>query len=146
MKLFDELRDVVRHVETTLAVRLTDANFADAREELLHVFLHEACHAAVSNRVPWIHDLPEREHTALDEVMARLLETELAPRLNLHVHTIEEHARELEMYGLSVPVETLERLDATWRERHRKTWDLPGMAEAAREHLGVSSPSHEISR
>jgi hypothetical protein len=86
----------------------------------------------------------EDDVTEADFRIERLVRLEIP--LVLPSHTIEEHARELEMYGLSVPVETLERLDATWRERHRKTWDLPGMAEAAREHLGVSSPSHEISR
>ncbi|NLU41051.1 MAG: hypothetical protein GXX08_02480 [Firmicutes bacterium] len=51
-------------------------------------FLYEACHAAVLRCVPWIDDLDEDEHTALDEVLARLLETEVADLIGLFAHSL----------------------------------------------------------
>jgi len=94
MEILVELAAIAEQVESELGVRPTEDDWADAREELVHVFLHEACHAALSNAAPWIHDLPDKQHTAVDEVVARLLEDHVARRLGLYAHTPGQHAHE----------------------------------------------------
>ena len=116
MKLLDDLADVVRHIESVLDVDLSDEEFVDP--EFMHVFLHEACHAGVSKCVPWIHDLNDEAHTAIDEIMARLLETEVAPKFGLYVHTPEEHVRELVRYPVQISVDQYRHLCSQWQKRY----------------------------
>jgi len=52
LKLLDDLINIVQEIESSLSVHLTDEDFKDGRDEIVHVFLHEACHAVVSNRLP----------------------------------------------------------------------------------------------
>jgi len=98
MKLLDELHGIVERIEVETGIHLGDVDFADGREEIVHVFLHEACHAAISNKVPWIHDLIDEQYTIVDGVLARLLENEICLILGMPAHSSEEHVRELEMY------------------------------------------------
>jgi len=98
MKLLDELHGIVERIEVETGIHLEDVDFADGREEIVHVFLHEACHAAISNKVPWIHDLIDEQYTIVDGVLARLLENEICLILGMPAHSSEEHVRELEMY------------------------------------------------
>jgi hypothetical protein len=135
MRLLTVLADVVRRAESAFGVNLTDEHFEDGREEILHVFLHETCHAVVAASVPWIHDLPEQEHTALDEVLARLLETELGGAMGFHVHSVDEHVRELSMYGVEIPADLYQWLQEEWREHYSAAGNLVGMAGFALEAL-----------
>ncbi|MBG0787678.1 MAG: hypothetical protein H0S79_21525, partial [Anaerolineaceae bacterium] len=100
--LLEAFAHINKAIGTTLDIELTDRDFADGREELLHIYCHEACHAALAHSVPWLKDLPEKEHTLVDEVLARLLEKEFAPRLGLYLHSDEEFLVELSMYPVEV--------------------------------------------
>jgi hypothetical protein len=135
VELLDELATIAEQVRAELGVRPTAADWADAREELMHVFLHEACHAALSNAAPWIHDLPDEQHTAVDEVVARLLEDHMARRLGLYAHTPQQHVHELEMYPVRISVEQYAHLTATWRASYGPSKDLDGMARYTQRHL-----------
>ena len=115
-------------IDATLGIELTDEDFSDGREELLHIYCHEACHAALAHCVPWLHDLPESEHTLVDEVLARLLEKVFAPRLGLFLHSDDEFLVELSMYPVDLPSGTFERLDAAWQSTFWPRQDLAGMA------------------
>jgi hypothetical protein len=146
MKLFGELEAVIQQIESALNVRLTDEDFADGREELLHVFTHEACHAAVSHRIPWIHELDEQDHTVLDEVLARLLEERIGLALGLYVHSPEEHVRELSRYPVEITVEQYEHLYAEWRRRYWPARDLEGMASYALSYLRGEGAADDTAR
>jgi hypothetical protein len=130
VELLAELAVIAEQVQAELGVRPTEADWADAREELVHVFLHEACHAALSNAAPWIHDLPDEQHTAVDEVVARLLEDHMARRLGLYTHTPKQHVHELEMYPVSISIEQYIHLAGLWKERFSQDKDLGGMAQS----------------
>ena len=126
--LLESLARINREVETTLNIELTDRDFTDGRDELLHIYCHEACHAALAHCVPWLGELPEGEHTLVDEVLARLLEKEIAPRLGLYLHSNEEFLVELSMYSVEIAQESYERLSAAWDADFWPRHDLAGMA------------------
>jgi hypothetical protein len=109
-KLQADIAEANRGVESVFGISLR----GEDQEEILHVFLHEACHAAVSKASPWIHDLPEDQHTLIDEIAARLLEAEIASRLGLYTHSIDEHVEELAFYGFTVPTESYRSLVEAW--------------------------------
>lgn len=135
MKLLDEIANTIKHVETEFDVKLDDDNFANGREEILHIFLHETCHAALANRAPWIHDLDEEQHTAIDEIVARLLEDHTASSLGLPAHTPEDHVFELGMYPVQVTAEQYKHLRTEWQRRYQPDKDLEGMASYTRNYL-----------
>jgi hypothetical protein len=128
MELLGKLKAILARVEAELGVRLTDDDFAAGREEIEHILLHEACHAAVANRAPWVRDLPEEQHTAMDEVVARLVEDSLATQLGLLAHTPEEHVKELLRYPIEITVEQYEHLRTQWQQHYGPYQDLSGMA------------------
>ena len=89
----------------------------------------------VSNRLPWIHELGESAHTALDEVLARLLEEEIGLTLGLAVHTSEEQVHELRRYPVNITVEQYEHLQRQWQQTHWPAKDVEGMATYALNYL-----------
>jgi len=135
LKLLDDLTNIIREIESSLSVHLTDEDFRDGRDETVHIFLHEACHAAVSNCAPWIHELDDSDHTALDEVLARLLEEKIGLLLGLAVHTSEEQVRELRHYPVSITVEQYERLRREWQQKYWPARDVEGMATYTLNYL-----------
>lgn len=135
LKLFDDLTNIIREIESALGVHLTDENFKDGRDEIVHIFLHEACHAAVSNCLPWIHELDDSDHTALGEVLARLLEEEIGLALGLAVHTSEEQVRELMHYPVRITVEQYEHLRRKWQQQYWPAKDIAGMATYTLNYL-----------
>jgi uncharacterized protein (DUF952 family) len=129
--LLEKMARINGLIDATLGIELTDEDFADGREELLHIYCHEACHAALAHCVPWLHDLPEGEHTLVDEVLARLLEKVFAPRLGLFLHSDDEFLSELSMYPVDLRRGTFGRLDAAWESTFWPRHDLTGMAAHA---------------
>ncbi|MBE3518750.1 MAG: hypothetical protein IMW97_00400 [Firmicutes bacterium] len=103
---------------------------------MIHVFLHEACHA-LFYRIPWLKELHDQEHALIDEVLARILESDLSPLFGLTPHTIEEHVEELSHYDLKFRVtkENLEHLAAAWNKEYKRSRDLTGFAEYTRKYL-----------
>ena len=144
MDLLAELAVIAEQVQVELGVRPTEDDWADAREELVHVFLHEACHAALSNAAPWIHDLPDEQHTAVDEVVARLLEDHMARRLGLYAHTPRQHVRELEMYPVRISVDQYAHLAAMWKAPYGPGKDLDGMARYVWRLLFPKAKDHTL--
>ena len=115
LNIIGEIGEAIRAIQDTFGLRLQDSDFRpEHREEILHVCIHETCHAAISQASPWIHELPEMEHTAIDEIAARILETEIARQLQLPVHSIDSHSRELSNYGLNVQVQVLGTFFNAW--------------------------------
>lgn len=55
--------------------------------------IHETCHTAISQAAPWVNTLPDTQHTAGNEIAARVLETEICEQLSLPAHSVEGHAR-----------------------------------------------------
>ncbi len=135
LKLLDDLGNILRKIEATFDVHLTDENFADGRDEIVHVFLHEACHAVVSSRVSWIHGLDDSDHTALDEVLARLIEEKIGLVLGLAVHSSEEQVHELLHYPVKITVEQYEHLREKWQKQYWPARDIEGMAMYALNYL-----------
>ena len=135
MKLLGELAEIVEQIESELDLHLTDEDFADGQDEIVHIFLHESCHAALSNRVPWIHDVTDEQHTAVDEILARLLEDHMSSLLGLPAHTPEQHVHELGMYPVRITVEQYEHLRTGWQQRYGPDKDLEGMATYTLNYL-----------
>ena len=129
MNLLDELSKITQTIEGELGIDLSDPDFADGKDEVLHIFLHEACHAAVAHCVPWVHDLEEEEHTAVDELMARFLEVKFGKALGLFVHSNAEFIEELSYYPVEIELTTLEHLIDIWDKVFWPRKDLSGMAE-----------------
>jgi uncharacterized protein (DUF2342 family) len=135
-KLWADIAEVIRSVESVFGISLRDEDFhSEDREEILHVFLHEACHAAVSKASPWIHDLPEDQHTLIDETAARLLEAEIATRLGLYTHSIDEHVEELAFYGFTVPTESYRSLVETWETLPHTVEGIDRLVHVVRDML-----------
>ena len=129
MQLLEDISKIVREIEAQYGLQLTDDQYTYSREKILRVFLHESCHAVVAGATPWIFDLPEYEHTVIDEILARLLETDIARALGLPVHTAQEQVDELELYEEEpISLEQFEELANTWQTRYRRLADLNGMA------------------
>lgn len=135
MKLFNDLNNIVRYIESVFDIQLTDENFIDGRDEIMHIFLHEACHAAISASIPWIHDLDEKQHTIVDEILARLIEGEVAPSIGIAVHTPEEHVKELSFYPVKITVRQYEHLCEKWEKQYWSNKDLTGMASYILNYL-----------
>lgn len=143
MKLLDELHEIIKRIEVETGIHLEDVDFADDHEEIVHVFLHETCHAAISNRIPWIHDLTDEQHTVVDEVLARLLENTISPILEMPNHMSEEHVRELEMYPVKITVEQFKHLNKQWQQQYKPRKDLEGMGYYILNHLFPGNRIHE---
>ena len=84
--------------------------------------------AAVSGCAPWIQDLNEEEHTAVDEIIARLLENEISSRFDPSSHTLEEHISELAMYSIRISSGQFAHLCSEWNRKYWSERDLAGMA------------------
>jgi uncharacterized protein (DUF952 family) len=128
MTLMDDLEAVKSELERLLEMEMKDEDFANGRAEILHIYLHEACHAAVSHAVPWIHGLEEGEHTAVDELMVRFLEKEIGESLGLFVHNTGEFMDELIRYPVDISREGYEYLQIFWEDYFWPRRDLEGMA------------------
>lgn len=135
MQIIDELLHIIQQIESALDIQLTGQDFADGRNEIVHIFLHESCHAAVSRIAPWIHDLEEHEHTALDEILARLLESTIGSQLNLPIHSNEEIVYELGLYPINITLEQYNYLQSVWNERYWPNRDISGMANYCQNYL-----------
>lgn len=120
MNIISQLGEAIRTLQATLGIELQDADFRpENREEILHILIHETCHAAISQSASWVHELPDTHHTAVDEIAARVLETEIANQLQLHAHSVESHSRELSLYGLDVVPTTLDAFFNAWAKLPR---------------------------
>lgn len=116
MRIIGEAGEAIRAVQKALSLQLADADFRpEHREEILHVIVHETCHAAISQASPWIHELSEDVHTMIDEVAARVLETDIASQLQLCVHSPEGHSDELANYGLHVSPQQMSEFIENWK-------------------------------
>jgi uncharacterized protein (DUF952 family) len=142
--LLDRLAEIKKKIENELSVVLSDGDFADGREEIEHIFLHEACHAAVSHRVPWIHTLDEREHTALDELMARFLEVMIGKGSGMFVHSTEEFLEELQRYPVDITQEEFDHLMSIWEDFFWLQKDLAGMAAYTLAYLRYGEVIYHI--
>ncbi len=128
MTVIEDLAAIKSKLEGMLDVVLTDEDFVDGREEILHIFLHEACHAAVSHEVPWIHDLAGEKHTAVDELMVRFLEKEIGESLGLFVRSTDEFMAELRRYPVDIGRAGYAYLETFWESYFWPSRDLSGMA------------------
>jgi len=96
MKIIGEIGEAIRAVQATYGIDLQEIELRpEHREEILHVVIHETCHTAISHAAPWVNALPDTQHTAVDEIAARVLETEVSEQQSLYAHSVESHAREL---------------------------------------------------
>ena len=126
--LLESLARIDAEIGSALGIRLTEQDFANGRDELLHIYCHEACHAALVHSVPWLAKLPEEEHTLVIEILVRLLEKEVAPSLGLYLPSDEAFLVELSMYPVGLKRETFRQLCAVWTAAFWPRRDLAGMA------------------
>ncbi len=131
MTLLDDLNQIKTLIETDLSIKLTDEDFDDSRPEIEHVFLHEACHAAVAHAVPWVRTLEGQAHTAVDELMARFLEMVIGDRHGLFVHSNDGFIRELHQYPVDIQPPDFDFLADMWKFYFWPRRDLDGMAAYA---------------
>jgi predicted Zn-dependent protease len=79
--------------------------------------------------------LEESDHTALDEILARLLEEKIGLALGLAVHTSEEQVRELMHYPVKITVEQYEHLRRKWQQQYWPAKDVGRMATYTLNYL-----------
>jgi uncharacterized protein (DUF952 family) len=128
MTLVDNLLNIKHRIERDLSITLADGDFKDSWEEITHIYLREACHAAIDHCVPWVRILPEGEHTAVDEIMARLLVMEFGASLDLCVRSDQEFLDELNRYQVVRSEEIFQHLKNVWQGFFWPRRDLAGMA------------------
>ncbi len=128
MQLLAILEDIQSLVENKLNIRLEAGDFVDGWEEVVQVFLQEACHAAVAHCVPWVLDLEEAEHIALDALMARFLEMEIGEAAGQHVHSAAAFVEALAQVPVDISMDDFNHLEAMWMSYFWPKRDLPGMA------------------
>lgn len=128
MTLVDNLFNIKHRIERDLSITLLDGDFANGWEDITHIYLREACHAAIAHCVPWVSILPEGELTAVNEIMARLLEMEFGASLDLRVNSDQEFLDELNRYPVARSEEMFEHLKNVWQGFFWPRRDLAGMA------------------
>jgi hypothetical protein len=136
MRIIGEIGEAIRTVQAAYDIDLQETVFRpEHREEVLHVVIHETCHTAISHSAPWVNTLPDNEHTAVDEIAARVLETEISEQLSLYVHSVEGHVRELGNYGLDIPVDTLGDIFSVWTSLPHTKAGIESLCKHIRETL-----------
>ena len=140
MKIIGEIGEAMRAVQAAYEINLQNTAFRpEHREEILHVVIHETCHTAISHSAPWVNDLPDDQHTAVDEIAARVLETEISRRLSLFAHSVESHAEELGNYGINVSVDKLEGIFSFWIAQPHTRVGIEQLCQHIRETLFEAS-------
>lgn len=135
MKLFDDMEMIHKVTQSLFNIELTDEYYRQGREEIIHVFLHETCHAVAAGCVPWIFYLPEETHTVVDEILARLIERQVAEMMNIPSHTADEQVEELAMYGITISNRQYVHLMGKWQYELGPKRDVEGMARYIIEYL-----------
>lgn len=128
MTVLDDLEAINTVLERSLEIEFTDEDFADGRDEIVHIYLHEACHAAVSHAVPWLHALNKEEHASVDEWTTRFLEKEIGESLGLFVHSTAAFLNELRRCPVDISQGGYAYLQAFWEDYFWQRRDLEGMA------------------
>ena len=136
MKIIGAIGEAIRVIQTTYGIELEDTDFQpEQHEEVLHVLVHEMCHSAISHAAPWVNVLPDSQHTAVDEIAARVLETEISQLLSLPSHSVASHAQELSNYGIEIAVDTLEEFFAQWKALPRTPIGIEQLCQDIRDTL-----------
>lgn len=135
LELVDSLSAILNHVEAALDLQLTSDDLQEGYPDIAHVFLHEVCHAALAHAAPWVIDLPGEQHTAVDEVVARLIEDEMASSLGMFVHSPKQHVHELGGYPVRITVTQYGHLRDKWKGQYGPAKDPEGMARYALHYL-----------
>ena len=128
MPLFDSLKSISNVIETALSIKLSQKDFDKGRAELLHVYLHETCRAAIVHCLPWINDLQDTEYNAIDEVMVHFLESEISSSLGLSIHSDPVFLVRLKRDAVFLDQVNFEHLKAVWQAYFWQKRDLEGMA------------------
>ena len=129
MKVLEELNNILSTIENAMQIELKDDDFVVGRDQLLHIFLHEASHAVVTNQVKWIHELDEDKETAVDEILARFLDDDFVKILGMASHTIAEHVNELSKYPVQISENEFSKLKDIWRKVYFPERNVEGMAK-----------------
>ncbi len=128
MKLLDVLTSVQHCTEASFSIKLVEADFAPVREEIEHLYLHRACHAAVKYCAPWIYELEGSLQSAVIETLTRLVEVTLRNNCNLPLPNPVDFVHELRHYPINITQPDFEHLLALWQETYWPQKDLAGMA------------------
>jgi len=120
---------IIAGIEASFGVRISDEELLGDMPHVVHVLLHEACHAALARHVGRI---AETDHPAWDqaiEVVAQIMEGEVAAGLGLPLHPPEEHVREIQALGMAKELAPThyEHLRRRWKEAYAPRKDLEGM-------------------
>ena len=94
------LSAAVKHLEKLAGVELAKSRIDSALREAIHIVIHELAHAALEQALPWLGNLEEKEHTLVDEVLARFLQRKVSAQLHLFTESLEEQLKEIRGYPL----------------------------------------------
>ena len=128
MKLLDVLNNIQRCTEASFSIKLVEADFAPVREEIEHLYLHRACHAAVKNSAPWIYELEGSLQSAVIETLTRFVEVTLRKNCNLPLPKAIDFVYELRHYRINITLPDFEHLLGLWESTYWPQRDLEGMA------------------
>jgi uncharacterized protein (DUF952 family) len=128
MKLLDVLNNIQRCTEASFSIKLIEADFAPVREEIEHLYLHRACHAAVKNCAPWIYALEGSLQSAVIETLTRFVEVTLRKSCSLPLPKAIDFVHELRHYPINITLPDFEHLLGLWEGTYWLQRDLEGMA------------------
>ena len=123
-----EIDKIARAVEQFAGAPITEQDVGYGLDDILHVVLHEYCHGVVAKKVPWINNLEPRVHAFVDEILARFVEMEVAPKVSLAVSGYESQLRELMTCGFQVTLQGWTDIRRAWYSLYREENNLEGAA------------------
>lgn len=128
MKLLEVLNNIQGCTEASFSINLVEADFAPVREEIVHLYLHRACLAAVKCCAPWIFELEGSRQSAVIETLTRLVEITLRKSCGLPLPNAIDFVHELRHYPMDINQPDIEYLLGLWEETYWPQRDLVGMA------------------
>jgi len=124
----DMLKLITERIESIFAFKLTCKDIKFGHEEITHVYLREACRATLTHFVSWISTLPEKQQKIIEEIMVRLLESEIGSSLGIFVQGDQVFLEALKGYLLLLSQEEFAHLKDIWQIYFWPKHDLAGMA------------------
>ena len=86
------------YLKKITGVKVSTEKINNALKEAIHIAIHELAHLYIDEALPCLTKLDDKQHTLVDEVLARFLERKTSSELNLLVESFEEQLEELRNY------------------------------------------------
>lgn len=117
---------ILDKVEAHVGAPLEPRAVSERGKQALTVLVHELLHAGIDRSLSELSDPSDPVADLAQEILVRILETQICQELGLPSHTAEEHAREMAQTFPHLPLtaEDYAELLRAWPERLRKNEDL----------------------